>query len=304
MIFLQSLSWYLVIALAGWLAFPLTYRLLQFLPDRGLALARPLGLLLWGYAYWLLVSLHVLQNDAGGILFALLLVVAISASVLRKGGLAEIAHWLRENGTLAWIVEAVFLLAFVAWVVFRAALPDASGTEKPMELAFINAILRSPTFPPSDPWLSGYAIAYYYFGYVMVAMLAGVTGIPGAVAFNLGVASWFALTGLAAFGLLYNLLALRKRPGQLLNPLSGLLAPLFVLVVGNLEGFLEMLHARGIFWKTGASGMWESGFWSWLDIQELQASLLAGHQTGRPGSGGGALRVFCRIMPWMAAHGK
>ena len=63
---------------------------------------------------------------------------------------------------------------------------DAAGTEKPMELAFINAIMRSPTFPPSDPWLSGYAISYYYFGYVLVALLAKLTALPGAVAFNLG----------------------------------------------------------------------------------------------------------------------
>ena len=54
----------------------------------------------------------------------------------------------------------------------RAANPEILGTEKPMELAFINAILRSPAFPPHDPWLSGYAISYYYFGYVLVAMLA------------------------------------------------------------------------------------------------------------------------------------
>ena len=71
---LNLILWYLVIALAGWLVFPLAYRLLAFLPDRGLALSRPLGLLLWGYAYWLLVSLDVLQNDAGGAVFALLLV--------------------------------------------------------------------------------------------------------------------------------------------------------------------------------------------------------------------------------------
>ncbi len=55
--FLNLILWYLVIALAGWLVFPLAFRLLKFLPDRGLAVSRPLGLLLWGYAYWLLVSL-------------------------------------------------------------------------------------------------------------------------------------------------------------------------------------------------------------------------------------------------------
>ena len=83
-------------------------------------------------------------------------------------------------------VEALFLLAFAAWAFVRAANPEAVGTEKPMELAFINAILRSPAFPPHDPWLSGYAISYYYFGYVLVAMLAKTGGTSGGVAFNLG----------------------------------------------------------------------------------------------------------------------
>ncbi len=268
MIFINALSWYLIITLAGWVVFPLAYRLLAFLPDRGLALTRPLGLLLWGYTYWMLVSLRVLQNDAGGSLFALLIVAAFSILALRGTGWREIRAWLQAKKRLVTAGEGVFLAAFAAWVVIRAAMPDASGTEKPMELAFINSLLRSPAFPPSDPWLSGYAISYYYFGYVMVAMLARLAGVSGAVAFNLALASWFAMTALAAFGLLVNLLSLR-RPNIIVNPLSGLLAPFFVLVAGNLEGFLEMLHARGIFWTQTAGGTWQSSFWSWLDIQEL-----------------------------------
>jgi YYY domain-containing protein len=52
------------------------------------------------------------------------------------------------------------------------------------------------------------------------------------------------------------------------QPLSSfffpLLAPLFLLLVGNVEGFLEILHARGLFWKDGPN------FWTWLDILELR----------------------------------
>ena len=39
-----------------------------------------------------------------------------------------------------------------------------------MEIAFINGILQSDHFPPQDPWLSGFGISYYYFGYVMMSM--------------------------------------------------------------------------------------------------------------------------------------
>lgn len=278
MIVLQFLSWYLVIGLVGWVAFPLAYRLLASLPDRGLAFARPLGLLLAAYLYWILAALKVLQNDTGGVVFALLLVTGLSAWALwrSRGDRQAMLAWLNDHRRLVFTTELLFLLAFAAWTVVRAANPDASGTEKPMELAFINAILRSPAFPPSDPWLSGYSISYYYFGYVMVAMLARLTGVAGGVAFNLGLASWFALTALAAYGLLYNLLALRgvrvlanKFATDLRARRWALLAPLFVLLVSNLEGLLEMLHARGLFWSGLGSAEPQSGFWSWLNIQEL-----------------------------------
>ena len=142
------------------------------------------------------------------------------------------------------------------------------GTEKPMELAFINAILHSPVFPPHDPWLSGYAISYYYFGYVMVAMLAKLGGVPGSVAFNLGVAMVFGVSASGIYGMVYNLLAGKGGIQSRLLTLP-LLGPLFVLLAGNLEGFLEMLHARGLFWSRLANGGWVSPFWKWLDLVEL-----------------------------------
>src|SRR5512138_1152962 len=138
---------------------------------------------------------------------------------------------------------------------------------------FINAILRSPTFPPHDSWLSGYAISYYYFGYVMTAMLAMLTDLTGSVSHNLMTSLIFGLAAIGSYGILFNLLAARRRssaseepqPAQLRSSplLPSFLAPLFLLLVSNLEGFLEMLHRRGILW-TGSQN-----FWTWLDIRDL-----------------------------------
>ncbi len=104
--------------------------------------------------------------------------------------------------------EALFLLVFVAWSAFRAYNPDIAGTEKPMEFAFINGVLSSPLLPPQDPWLSGYGISYYYFGYVMLAALIRLTGVLPEIGFNLGVAMWYALVMTSAFGIVYTLVAL------------------------------------------------------------------------------------------------
>jgi hypothetical protein len=96
MMLINVFFWYLVVALAGWLVFPLAYRLLAFLPDRGLAIARPLGLLLWGYLYWLLVSLHLLQNDMGGSSSHCLLVAPCLPGPCAVAVPPSFAAWLRD----------------------------------------------------------------------------------------------------------------------------------------------------------------------------------------------------------------
>ena len=266
------LFWYLIVSLLGWLTFPLVFTFFPALSDHGYSLARAGGLLVWGYIFWMLASLGVAQNDLGGLLLALILVTGLSVWV-GKSRLEDMRNWLKQHITMIVMIEVLFLLAFAALAVIRAANPEIRGTEKPMELAFINSILRSPTFPPHDPWLSGYSISYYYFGYVMAAMLARVTGVEGGVAFNLMLALVFALGSIGAYGIIYNILAaMQKSKGEIpKKAITSLpvLGPLFLLVVSNLEGFLEVLHRKGIFWTFSADGSAISSFWKWLDIKDL-----------------------------------
>ncbi len=259
------LLWYGVMTLLGWLTFPIAFWFFRRLPQRGYAFSRTLGLLLWGYLFWLLTSLHLSQNRLEGIVFALIVILGVSLYLFFKIGKSAFLLWWQENRAQVAVIEAVFALAFAAMAVTRAANPEALGTEKPMELAFINAILRSEAFPPHDPWLSGYAISYYYFGYVLVAMLASLCATSGAVAFNLGSALVFALSAVSAYGILSSLLSMQFGKNFRWKPL---LAPLMVLLVGNLGGLLEVFHAAGLFWQQ-RNGMWVSAFWKWLDLVEL-----------------------------------
>jgi len=266
---LAFIAWYLTITLIGWLAFPLVYSLFPALADRGYSLARAAGLLLWGYIFWLSASLRLAQNDLGGLVLGLSILAGLNLFILRSQEKRVVMiTWLKTNLRLVGTVELLFLLAFAFLAIVRAATPEITGTEKPMDLAFINAILRSPVFPPNDPWLSGYAISYYYFGHILTAMLARLTATPGSVAFNLMISLLFGLSAVGAYGLIYDLLAAtwRKLKQGSILPLLG---PLFLLLVSNLEGFLEILHRRGLFWKINPDGSATSSFWTWLDMKEL-----------------------------------
>ncbi len=259
--------WYFGIVFLGWSTFPISYRLFTKLPDRGFTVSRILGLLLWGFGFWLFSSLGVLQNTQGSILFVLLLLLVISVWAGWKIKL-ELFDWIKSHVQLILITEMVFTLSFCFLTLVRAFDPSATGTEKPMELAFINAILKSDRFPANDPWLSGYAISYYHFGYILTAMLAKVTFTSGGVAFNLMLISVFAMSAVGSYGVLYNLLAsYRNQIRQSLNYLSwALLGPLFLLFVSNLEGVLEVLHQAGVGWDLEAGS---TRFWQWVNIESL-----------------------------------
>ncbi len=296
---LATLSWWLVIQLFSVAALPLAWRLFGRLPGRGYPLTKALGLLLVSYILWIGASIRLLPNTVGGIVVAFLLLAGASLR-LGRGGLRRsegdasvrpLVAWLRENWTLVLVTELLFALVFAAWTAFRAYNPEIAGTEKPMEFAFINGILRSRFFPPQDPWLSGYAISYYYFGYVMLGLLIRLAGVDPAVGFNLGVALWYALTMVGAFGVVYDLVrlsqsatlapALRFGASAGVRNLRsaigfGLLGALFVGFIGNLEGVVEAVYQRGlaplswIKWldikqltDTPPTGAWTGGFWWW-----------------------------------------
>jgi uncharacterized membrane protein len=65
--------WWLIIQFFGWLALPVSYRLFRWLPDRGYAFSKALGLLIVSYLLWLGSITGFLHNSRGGMLFAILL---------------------------------------------------------------------------------------------------------------------------------------------------------------------------------------------------------------------------------------
>lgn len=252
--------WWLLLAAIGLSTWPLAFGVFRWLPDRGLAFARPLGLLLLGFLWWWGGSMGWLPVSPGGALAAWGVVAAVGLWLAERGGESP-WEWLRAHRSLVAFYEVLFALSFAGWAAFRAYNPEITYTEKPMELAFLNAVVRADRFPPHDPWLSGFAISYYYFGYVLLGFLTELSGLPTRLTFNLGVAAWFAMTMAAAAGLTLNLWRL-YRPGRPRTALAvALLGAFWVGLAGNAEAVLDLAHACG--WIR------DPKFWEWLDIPEL-----------------------------------
>ena len=207
------LSWLLVIELFCLAAFPLTWWLFRPLPDRGVLLARALGLLLVAWFAWWATATGLLPYSNAAIWLALLLVAGLSAIVLWRQWRALLA-WLARRWRFILTAELLFLLAYLAFTLIRAANPDLwhpwRGGEKPMEMAYLTAVARSSALPPYDPWFSGGYLNYYYWGYSILSAPLRLTGLPPAIGFNVAVPMLFALTATGAGSLVYNLVALAR----------------------------------------------------------------------------------------------
>jgi len=192
---LPVLVWLAVVEAMGFLALPWAVRLFRSLPDTGYAASKALGFLLTGWGTWLLASTGIARNTRETTL-VVLVVMAVAAAI---GWIWEPQPraLIRRKWRLWLAAEAVFLLAFGAFLLIRAYNPDLwhlyRGGEKPMELSYMHAMLRSQTLPPYDPWLSGTTINYYYFGLYLFSMLFKLTQIAPETGFNLAIPLVYAL---------------------------------------------------------------------------------------------------------------
>lgn len=231
--------WVLGVLLMGLIGVPYLWLVGAPLPDRGYAFAKPVGLLLVGWLVWWLASFKLVTFSVGSI--------ALSAVLLAAGGAAIIlarreafVSWLRSNARLLVIEEGLFWAFFALVLMVRWANPDlwhpVLGGEKPMDLAFLNAVIKSAHFPPYDPWFAGGYINYYYFGFVLVATLIKLVGVVPYVAYNLVIPTLFAFLALAAFGATLALVSGNGRAAPISRrPLVfAFLGALFVAVIGNL----------------------------------------------------------------------
>ena len=230
------LAWFLLLELVGLLALPITLTTFQRLTDRGYIFGKSLGLLIVAWGSWMIASLRIAPFSWWVILLWALVFALISFFIARKRW-NELKLFLRSNWRLLLAEEIGFWLFFAILLFVRFRNPDlwhpGLGGEKPMDLAYLTAITRTPYFPSYDPWFAGGYINYYYFGFVLVASLIHLTGIVPYIAYNLAVPTFFAMTAMGGAAVALNFAWTRQISIKRLL-ITALCGALFVAVIGNL----------------------------------------------------------------------
>jgi YYY domain-containing protein len=253
---LSAITWYVAISIVAVLTYPITFHVFRVLPDRGFSISRPLGLVAVAFPIWWIGHLAPLPLTRVSIVIIAIGVGA--ASWLLTSPRETIRPFFAANRRRLLILETITALLFFGYVIVRGFNPDISGTEKPMELAFLNSAIVADRLPVPDPWFAGEAINYYYLGYVVLGMIAKVTGISGGVAFNLGLASTFALATVGAAGLAGNIAESFQIRSRKVPVFSALLGGFLLMFGGNLYAAAELIRSPG---ETVRAGWWDGVGW-------------------------------------------
>jgi YYY domain-containing protein len=229
----QFLSWLLVLEVIGAAFLPLTTWLFRWLPDRGYVFSRLLGLLLITYVTWLVGSAAPVASSAAVPVAALVVAGVVGWWIGRE----EVVGFVRERRTLIALEEGLFIAALATWSIMRAHYfhPAIQHTEQYMDLMFLNTSFHSAAYPPTDLWMSGHTVNYYYFGYLMFATLTKLAVVPPAIGYNLALSTIFALVLVGSYGIGFALTRSYR---------WALLAPLFVGLLGNWHGVVESLQGH------------------------------------------------------------
>jgi len=265
--------WIFLFLVLGVLGLPFVYKIFEILPGKGVFFSKHLSLLLFCIFVWLLASTKVsnFTKDAIYIGGALFIILSLALYVFQW---SRILSWVKKEAGTILISEGLFLFAFLAFLFIRLANPDLwhpyLGGEKPMEMAYLSATMRSPFMPPYDPWFAGEHLNYYYWGYFLVATMGNLLHIAPTLLFNLAVPTFFALTFMGGFGVGYVIAGVwqsARKPHQpggnklsLRSPLlAGVIVSFSVVVIGNLDGAIQVLQGTVGCVFTGCDGLFKDG---------------------------------------------
>ncbi len=225
-----TIIWYAAFFILGVIGLPISNYFFGKWKDKGYGISRTIGLVITAVPIWFLASVRLLPFSRliilGFILFALL-----AAIYLLKRNKFKINKYII-------IQEIVFLVVFLIWIIIRRTNARIEGTEKFMNLAFMNSINRTEYLPPSDPWFSGETINYYYLGHYLFTFVAKGFSIGINYAYNLTLVTIISLTFTSLTSIFINFRIYRNKITNIILPIFG---ATLICFGGNLHYFVTTI---------------------------------------------------------------
>ncbi|MDQ1253296.1 MAG: hypothetical protein QG646_2451, partial [Euryarchaeota archaeon] len=223
--YLHIIFWFVLIEFIGLISLPLAGMLGEGLADRAYSASRTLGIMLLTYMSW--IFSYLLGFNKVTVFISVLALCLISLFVYIKKRSFPDTKILLLN-------ELIFVAAFLFFLIIRIHIPRIYLHEKFMDFAFLNALIRTSSFPPADPWFEGGSLDfYYYLGYLSVGIPGKLCSVEPSILFNLSIALVFALCFNLFFGIGYNLTSGKIK--------YGLITSVSVILLGNIQGFIEFI---------------------------------------------------------------
>ena len=233
-------TWWLLAAVMGVTAMPLTGRLFRNFDDKGWMFSKVLAVAFAGFITWFLTAVKIVRFNSA---------TCISITVLCGAGCLFLFYRQHRKGVeclpvdhldLVYREEILFFAFFLLWTYLAGFHPAAYGTEKFMDYGFMEAMMRSEELPAVDLWYSQGTINYYYGGQYFAVFLTKLSGCRVALTYNLMRTFVAALAFSLPFSLVYQMVKDRLglfRIGwkRSLPAVTGSVAGISVSIAGNMH---------------------------------------------------------------------
>ncbi|WP_340098862.1 DUF2298 domain-containing protein [Salinibaculum salinum] len=221
-------KWLVVLAVLAVVGAPLSAWLFPRLPRRGAAFSLPVTLVGLATVVFLVGQLTFGVHTVA---FGVLTVAGASAIAYRQGARPD---WRAVAGAYA-----VFLAGFLLLAFFRGASPGITprGGEQFLHFGLVKTLTRTEALPPEDFWYAGRELRYYYGTQLQVTSLSLLTDTPLRYGFNLGVATFYGVLVVSAYGLAGAVTSAAGRSYRL----GGMLGVFFVALGGALTTTVRLI---------------------------------------------------------------
>lgn len=277
----NALIWWLSILGAAWVAFPVVRQILNDSTDDVVwSFAIPLGVLFFcglNFPMMFLADSYFSRALAVNGLALFLILLRLAQPLWAMRGKIETARAVRELTSqfssssiryLFWISCCFAMLS-----VMKSFHSELVWGERPMDSTFLHFFARLPQLPPTDPWVAGNPMRYYYVGSYIWGTWSHLLQMDPGFTYNLSMVAVFTFAMSACYGI-FRLAGLGSRWSTCASAL--------LLLSGNFETLKLWFEKHPLtfdmFWK--ASRVFESPafaefpLWAFI-FNDLHAHVIA-----------------------------